>query len=122
MRFLAGTPSIPSLYSAIEGISAVAGLGIGKIREHSIELTKSIVSEADSRKLSVKTPRNPEERSGMVCVDFPEAKSATEFLVREGVVVDYRPNCGIRVSPHFYNGRKDLDRFWSVLDRFFSGR
>ncbi|MBS1961986.1 MAG: aminotransferase class V-fold PLP-dependent enzyme [Bdellovibrionales bacterium] len=118
MRFMAGTPAVPALYAAIEGVSTVAELGLEKIRAHSITLTKSIVEEADARKFAVKTPRDPHARSGMVCIDFPQAKVATEALVRAGVIVDYRPNCGIRVSPHFYNGKDDLARFWSTLDGF----
>ncbi len=120
MRFMAGTPAVPALFAAIEGISTVAELGLEKIRSHSMTLTKSIIEEADVRKLKVKTPRDPHARSGMVCLDFPEAKGATEFLVREGVIVDYRPNCGIRVSPHFYNGKDDLTRFWSTLDGYLN--
>ncbi len=118
MRFMAGTPAIPALYAAYEGISTVAEVGMEKIRAHSIALTKSLVVEAEARKFAVKSPSDPFARSGMVCIDFPGAKSATEYLASENVLVDYRPNCGIRVSPHFYNGRDDLARFWSVVDRF----
>ncbi len=119
MRFMAGTPSISALYAAIEGVSTVAELGVEKIRDHSMTLTRLLIEEADARKFRVKTPRDPHARSGMVCVDFSAAKGATEFLVREGVIVDYRPSCGIRVSPHFYNGRDDLERFWTTLDAYF---
>lgn len=120
MRFMAGTPAIPALYAAIEGVRAVGELGLEKIRAHSMALTRSIVDEADGRRLAVKTPRDPELRSGMVCLDFPRAKEATEALVREGIIVDYRPNCGVRVSPHFYNGKDDLTRFWSALDAYLA--
>jgi kynureninase len=118
MRFLAGTPAIPALYAAIEGISIVAELGMEKIRSHSITLTRMIIEEADARKLQVKTPRDPHSRSGMVCIDFPGAKEATDALVKQDVIVDYRPNCGIRVSPHFYNSKDDLAEFWKALDRY----
>jgi kynureninase len=121
MRFLAGTPAIPALYAAIEGVSTVAELGTEKIRSHSITLTKSIVTEADARGLRVKTPRDPQSRSGMVCLDFPKAEQATKALVARDVIVDYRPNCGIRVSPHFYNSQEDVAVFWRELDRFLEG-
>jgi kynureninase len=120
MRFLAGTPAIPALYAAIEGVAIVAELGMEKIRSHSITLTRMIVEEADARKLQVKTPRDPQARSGMVCIDFPGAKEATAALASEGVIVDYRPNCGIRVSPHFYNSKEDLGAFWAALDQWRS--
>lgn len=117
MRFMAGTPSIPALYAAIEGVTLIKELGLEKIRSHSVSLTKEIVREAQARSLSVKTPLDPHSRSGMVCIDFDGAKEATERLISQKVVIDYRPNCGIRVSPHFYNSKDDLDDFWMKLDR-----
>lgn len=117
MRFMAGTPSMPALYAATAGLAAVSEVGIENIRSHSMSLTQSIVHEADARKLSVRTPHYPQLRSGMVCLDFPGAKEATEFLVKNGVTVDYRANCGIRVSPHFYNSNEDLQIFWKKLDQ-----
>jgi kynureninase len=118
MRFMAGTPSIPALYAAIEGVSTVAELGLEKIRKHSLELTTAIFKEARARNFEVKTPATPAERGGVVCIDFLEAKAATDHLVESGVLVDYRPRCGIRVSPHFYNSGEDLKKFWSTLDTF----
>jgi len=116
LRFMAGTPAIPALYAAIEGVSAVREVGMEKIRSHSMSLTKLVVDGADARGLDVKSPRDPHQRSGMVCVDFPGAKEATEKLVARDVIVDYRPNCGIRVSPHFYNSKDDVARFFEALD------
>ncbi len=118
MRFMAGTPAIPALYAAYAGISGVAEVGMEKIRSHSKMLTAKVIEEADARKISVRTPRDADSRSGMVCLDFPGAKEATEHLVSQGVIVDYRQNCGIRVSPHFYNSSDDLKVFWEKLDRF----
>lgn len=122
MRFMAGTPSVPALYAAIEGIRIVNEWGLEKIRAHSLELTESIISEALDRNIEVKTPKLQNSRAGMVCIDFPKAKEATAFLSERGVVVDYRPNCGIRVSPHFYNNAEDLRNFWAGVDGFLSLR
>lgn len=119
-RFMAGTPSMPALYAAISGIDTITEVGMKNVRAHSSALTERIISEADARKFEVKTPRAAELRSGMVCIDFPTAKKATEFLTRNDIIVDYRPNCGIRVSPHFYNSEADLDAFWAGIDRFNS--
>lgn len=117
-RFMAGTPALPALYAAISGIETVAEVSMEKIRAHSVVLTRSLVEEADARKITVRTPRDPNQRSGMVCIDFTDAKPAAEHLVSQGVVVDYRPNCGIRISPHFYNSMADLEIFWKTLDQF----
>ncbi len=118
MRFMAGTPSVPGLYAAIEGLATVGEVGIEKIRAHSIALTKTLVAEAEARGFKLGSPKDPHARSGMVCVDFPGAKAATDALAAQKILVDYRPSCGIRISPHFYNGADDLAKFWTAVDRF----
>jgi kynureninase len=115
-RFLGGTPAVPALYAAREGIKAVLEAGLPAIREHSRAMTSFIVEQADRRGIAVRTPRDPELRSGMVCIEFEGSKQVAEKLVEQGIVVDWRPNCGIRVSPHFYNVRAELERFFSALD------
>jgi kynureninase len=119
-RFMAGTPSMPALYAAIEGVNTLLEVGMENVRSRSKELTAKIIVEADRRGFEVKTPRDADRRSGMVCVDFPSAKEATDFLVGEKIIVDYRPNCGIRVSPHFYSSEDDLKTFWAGIDRFLN--
>jgi kynureninase len=39
-----------------------------------------------------------------------------EELLRRDIIVDYRPNAGIRVAPHFYNSEADVDRAVAVMD------
>jgi len=114
-RFLGGTPNVPGLYAAREGIRIVAEVGVDAIRARSIELTQRIVAAADEMGLSVRTPRNPADRSGMVCLEFDGSQQAASALIAEGIIVDWRPDCGIRLSPHFYNLEEELDRFFEVL-------
>jgi kynureninase len=115
-RFLGGTPNVPALYAAREGLKIVADIGVNAIREVSQALTAGIIERADSRGLTIRTPRSPDVRSGMVCIDFAEAEQVAEALVHAKIVVDWRPGCGIRLSPHFYNVQSDLDQFFSALD------
>jgi kynureninase len=116
-RFLAGTPSVPALYAAREGIRTVAQVGMKAIRAHSEVLTEQIIARADERGFEVRTPRDVSQRSGMVCLQFDRSKEVAEVLNREGVIVDWRPNCGIRVSPHFYSLDTEIERFFEVADR-----
>lgn len=115
-RFLGGTPSVPALFAAREGIKTVLEAGLPTIREHSSAMTAFIIEQADARGLEVRTPRDPAARSGMVCIEFPRSKAVAEKMVEFGIVVDWRPHCGIRVSPHFYNTRTELELFFGALD------
>jgi len=115
-RFLGGTPNVPALFAAKEGVSIVAQIGPEAIRARSTEQTEGIIAEADKRGIEVRTPRNPDQRSGMICLHFEHAQAITESLCEQSIVVDWRPDCGLRLSPHFYNSEADLAHFWSALD------
>lgn len=115
-RFLAGTPNVPALYAARDGLKNVLEAGMPAIREVSTQLTSALIDHATGRGLTVRTPTDPAQRSGMVCIDFDGADVACKALEDRGVQTDYRPGCGLRVSPHFYNTPEDLDAFWRHLD------
>ena len=116
LRFLAGTPNVPGMFAAREGLRMIRQIGVEAIRARSQQQTGQIIEEALSRGLTVRTPQDPAMRSGMVCLDFEGAERVCETLIEKNVVVDYRPDCGIRVSPHFYNTNGDIDRFFVELD------
>jgi len=115
-QFMAGTPSIPALYAARSGLDWVRKVGLSEIRRHSIELTERVRIEGQKRGWTLRSPLDPSERSGMVCFDFPEAQSLTASLEARGIIVDYRPRAGMRVSPHFYSNQGDIDRLLSAID------
>ncbi|MBI3927095.1 MAG: aminotransferase class V-fold PLP-dependent enzyme [Armatimonadetes bacterium] len=121
-RFLCGTPNIPAFYAAREGIAAVLELGIETIRRRSVELTSLLVAGARERGLGIRSPLDPQRRNGMVCLDFEGDRQAQKDLQEQGIIVDWRPDCGLRVSPHFYNDEQDLARFWSAIDESQSTR
>lgn len=108
MRFATGTPNIPGMMAARPGIEIIARIGVGRIREKSIRLTNRLIAMAEAEGLTVRSPRNHRRRTGMVCIDFPGAERAEAELLRRGFQVDYRPNCGIRISPHFYTTEEEL--------------
>jgi kynureninase len=43
-------------------------------------------------------------------IDVPNGAAITEELLRRQVIVDYRPNAGIRIAPHFYSTEDEIDR------------
>jgi kynureninase len=116
-RFLGGTPNVPGLVAAREGLEAIREVGLDRIRQRSLDLTDRILVHADAQDLTVRTPREEARRGGMVCLDFEGAEQATDELAEQGIVVDWRPVCGIRVSPHFYNTEDEIDELFGALAR-----
>jgi kynureninase len=108
-RWLNGTPVIPALYAAIEGPRIVRRAGVAAIRDKSMRQTARLIQMADDRGLRVHAPRDPERRGGTVAIGVPHAYEVAQSLLARNVLVDYRPDAGIRIAPHFYTSDAELD-------------
>jgi len=115
-RWLNGTPAIPALFAAIEGPRLLRRAGIQQVRDKSIRQTTRLIELADARGYSVTVPRNAEQRGGTVAFDVPHAYGVSQALLANGVIVDYRPNAGVRVAPHFYTSDDELERAVEMID------
>lgn len=115
-RFGHGTPTIPGYVVAKPGHDAIRAIGVARIREHNVRLTSKLAEMALERGLRVNTPLEPSRRTGWIGIDFDDAERACRALVGRRVFVDYRPGCGIRVSPHFYTTDDEIDAFFGALD------
>ena len=107
-RWLTGTPSIPALYAAIEGPRLVGRAGIARIREKSLRQTSRLIELAEGRGFTVAAPRDPRRRGGTVAFDVPHGQEVSRDLLSREIIVDYRPNAGIRIAPHFYTTDDEL--------------
>ena len=108
-RFLNGTPNIPAMYAARSGYEIVNEIGVPAIREKSVRQTTRLIELADEAGFPVNTCRDPKLRGGVVVVDVPNGKSVTQELARREVLVDYRPQAGIRIAPHFYTTDEEVE-------------
>jgi kynureninase len=109
-RFTAGTPNIPGLHAARPGIELVRDVGVAAIRAKSVRQTAMLVDLARGRGFRVTCPEKPEQRGGTVAVDVPDGKAVCQELLSRDIIVDYRPQAGIRISPHFYTKDDELEQ------------
>ncbi len=115
-RWLSGTPVIPALYAATEGPRLVRRAGIDAVRAKSTRQTARLIELADERGYVVRAPRDPARRGGTVAFDVPHAYEVAQFLLSRDIIVDYRPNAGIRIAPHFYTTDAELERAVAAVD------
>jgi kynureninase len=115
-RWLNGTPAIPALFAAIEGPRLVRRAGVDAIRAKSTRQTSRLIELADARGYAVTAPRNGAERGGTVAFDVPHAYGVAQALLAQGIIVDYRPNAGVRIGPHFYTSDAELERAVGAID------
>ena len=108
-RFLNGTPHIPALYACRPGLEILHEVGAQAIREKSLRMTARLLTGAKARGWRVNTAEDPAERAGTVSLDPPHAMEVSRELLARDILIDYRPQAGIRISPHFYNREEECD-------------
>jgi kynureninase len=119
-RFQSGTPNVPSLYSARGGYEIVGEIGVSAIRARSLKLTRRLMDAAAARGWTLNTPGDDRDRGGSVVIDVPDGERVTQELLRRKIIVDYRPNAGIRLAPHFYNTEEEIDRAVDAMDEILA--
>jgi kynureninase len=119
-RFLNGTPHIPALYACQPGLEILNKVGVRAIREKSIRMTSRILEGAGTRGWRVNTAENPADRGGTVSIDCPHSFEVCRELLARDILVDYRPQAGIRISPHFYNQDEECDFALSQMDEILN--
>jgi kynureninase len=120
-RFMNGTTHVPSLYAARPGLKIIREVGVESIREKSKWQTTRLIQMAEERGWKVNTPRDPEQRGGTVSIEMPNTKEVCAELIKCDVLVDYRPNAGVRMSPHFYNTDEELDVGIATVEEILEG-
>jgi len=115
-RWLTGTPAIPALYAALAGPRLVRRAGIAAIRAKSVRQTGRLIELADRRGYPVNAPRAAERRGGTVAFGVPHGYEVAQALLARDILVDYRPEAGIRVAPHFYTTDDELDAVVAAID------
>lgn len=115
-RWLTGTPAIPALYAALAGPRLVRRAGIAAIRAKSVRQTGRLIELADGRGYPVNAPRDAERRGGTVAFGVPHGYEVAQALLARDILVDFRPEAGIRVAPHFYTTDDEVDAVVGAID------
>jgi kynureninase len=117
-RFLNGSPAVPALVQATAGYEIVLEVGVQAIREHSTRLTEALRRELIERGFASTSPVDPARRGGSLTVKLAPDEHGPAFvaaLEARSILVDHRPEAGLRVSPHFYTSWSELAAFAEAL-------
>jgi kynureninase len=121
-RFMNGTSHIAALEAARPGLKIIREVAVEKIREKSKRQTAKLIELADRRGWRVNTPRDPEQRGGTVSIAMPDAADVCQELLRRDILVDYRPQAGVRMSPHFYTADQEIETAIAAVDEILHTR
>lgn len=119
-KFMNGTPNVPALYAARPGLKIIREAGIENIRAKSQRQTAELIRMVDQRGWKVNTPRDPAHRGGTVSIEMPNSRDVANELLKRDILVDWRPNAGVRMSPHFYTTDEELHTAISAVEEILS--
>jgi len=69
----------------------------------------------EERGFTVVTPKSWHERAGILSFDVTEPEMVRQQLLERKIVVNVRDGNTLRVAPHFYNTRQDIDKLVDAL-------
>jgi len=121
-RFMNGTSHIPALEAARPGLKIITDVGVPRIREKSTRQTARLIELADQHGWRVNTPRDPEKRGGTVSIAMPDSQEVCRELLKREILVDWRPQAGVRMSPHFYNKDEELETAIAAVEEILRER
>ncbi len=107
LRYWGGTPSVAPYVVAANSISVIGEIGIPRIREHNLKLTRMLIDGLGHAQV-LRTPRADAQRGGTVVLHFGRKQHAVSAALEAAdVQFDARVE-GIRLSPHIYNTEDEM--------------
>lgn len=115
-RFEVGTLAFQSFAGMAESMTLFLDVGVDRIWSHIRSLQEPLLAFADEHDITVVSPRDEKHRSGIIALRMPDNDLAYTTLRVSGVICAVRENA-VRIAPHFYNTREEIDRVVKLLTR-----
>jgi selenocysteine lyase/cysteine desulfurase len=113
-RYELGLPNLPGVFAARAGIDLLLDVGIERVSAHVEGLVTGCLDGLEERGADIMTPRDPEQRAGVIAVGHPDLQRVFDLCRDRGV--DIGAIGSIRVDPHGFNTAEDIDRFLACYD------
>jgi selenocysteine lyase/cysteine desulfurase len=118
-RFEEGSQNLMGIFGLGAAIELLFEVGIKNIEKRVLDLGDRIIGEAGKRDFGIMTPIDREERGGNITIAGGFDPAAVRDALRErGIMVNVRGG-GLRLSPHFYNTREDINAVFKNLDSIY---
>jgi cysteine desulfurase/selenocysteine lyase len=113
-RFDVGTLPYQDLAAFCASVDLILEVGVPCIHAHLSGLIEGMISRLRDAGATVITPADAHRRAGIVTVRVKNGEAVGQQLAREGIVCSLREGA-IRLSPHLYSTREEVDRAVDVL-------
>ncbi|MBA3352203.1 MAG: aminotransferase class V-fold PLP-dependent enzyme [Blastocatellia bacterium] len=112
-----GTGCASLFYGLEQSAKLLTETGLERIQDHLEDLTDYLCELLAGKDYELVSSRTPGEKSSIVCIRHRGGLTCTEIaehLEKENIVVSPRGD-RVRIAPHFYNNREDIERLVSCL-------
>ena len=114
-RFEFGNPNYLGIWVMRHCVELILDIGLEAIEKRVRDLTTYLYDRVEEKGFKVVTPRPWHERAGILSFDVAEPESVRRQLKERKIVVNVRDGNTLRVAPHFYNTRQDIDTLVDAL-------
>ncbi len=108
-RFESGTPSIPSAYGAVAGLSMLEQLDMHRVQQHVTDLTRSLQEQLMAAGEVTRSPKDDALRGPQVALHDADPHALDAHLKAHSVIGSPRGDV-VRLSFHYYNDESDVTR------------
>jgi selenocysteine lyase/cysteine desulfurase len=95
-------------------LQLLSQIGIKNIEKHNWELLNLLIDYLNDSPYQVESSLEPLHRSSILSFSGKNIKRLYEKLIKNKILVSFREG-SIRVSPHFYNTKEEIERFIRML-------
>jgi len=114
-RFEYGNPNYLGIWVMRHSVELILDIGLDQIERRVEDLTTYLYERVEDRGFKVVTPKPWHERAGILSFDVPEPEMVRQQLLDRRIVVNVRDGNTLRIAPHFYNTRQDIDALVGAL-------
>ena len=118
-RFQIGVPNLTGLGATAAGLEILTEVGMDQVEAHVLDLSGYCIEGLRQRGRAVLTPVEAEHRAGIVSLDMDDSREADEFLMSRGIDIHHHDRT-LRIDPHIFNNRGDIDRLLTELDAYLA--
>jgi cysteine desulfurase/selenocysteine lyase len=115
-RFEEGTKNYIGIYGLRESLRILLDAGRSEVAARVRMLVLLLRQGLEEKHFEVLTPVDPERSAGIIAASRPDVDTSVLHarLREQGFVCSLREN-RLRISPHFYNTREEIERFCAAL-------
>ncbi len=115
-RYESGSLNVAGIVALGASMELLLQIGIENVRDRVLELTDYLCDQATRLGWEVYSSRRPEDKSSIVSLIVPgrDPRELKRLCRDHGIAVNARAG-RLRVSPHCYNTREELDRMIEVI-------